>query len=249
MPGRAAGLETRDLRKTYGDVTALDGVDLTLEGASTVGLVGPNGAGKTTLIKVLLGLLDPDAGEVSVFGRPPGELFAGDGPRVGYMPQGLAVYTDLTVRENVGFFAHLHGLPADERDAAVEAAVGEVGLLDRVDDRVATLSGGMQRRVSLASALVHEPELVVLDEPTVGVDPDLRARMWEHFDRLREGGSLLLMSTHYMEEASRCEQVAFLREGRLLALAEPDALLDRTDAGDLESAFRALATPGREAGP
>lgn len=248
MPDAAASLEVHGLRKTYGEVTALDGIDLRLEPETIVGLVGPNGAGKTTLIEILLGLLAPDAGKVDVFGHPPDALFDEEGPTVGYMPQGLAIYTDLTVRENVEFFARLHGIPSETRAEAVASTVEAVGLGDRIDDRVSVLSGGMQRRVSLASALVHRPRLVLLDEPTVGVDPDLRAQMWDRFHQLRGEGSLLLLSTHYMEEASRCDEVLLLREGHVLAHGEPDVLMARAEADDLESAFLALANADGEVG-
>ncbi len=234
-------LHVDGLSKRYGKITALDELTLDLEGPTIVGLVGPNGAGKTTLIKVLLGLVAPDAGEVEVFGRRPSELFGSGGPRVGYMPQGLAIYLDLTVRENVTFFARLHRIDRATRAQAVEQAVATVGLSDRVDDPVAELSGGMQRRVSLASTIVHSPELLVLDEPTVGVDPELRSRMWSAFRDLRDEGSLLLLSTHYLGEAGRCDVVVFLRQGRVLAVDTPDALLARTGTDELEEAFLALA--------
>ncbi len=234
-------VQAQGLQKTYGDITALDGLDLDLRGPQILGLVGPNGAGKTTLIKILLGLVTPDGGHVEVFGRAPSALFDRGGPPVGYMPQGLAIYPDLTIRQNVRFFAHLHRLPRDQRAAAVEAAVGTVGLSDRIDDPVSDLSGGMQRRVSLASTLVHRPRFLVLDEPTVGVDPDLRAQMWAEFRELRDAGSLLIMSTHYLGEAARCDQVVFLRQGRTLAVDTPDRLLEQAGTDDLEEAFIRLA--------
>ncbi|NHN47934.1 ABC transporter ATP-binding protein [Halostella sp. JP-L12] len=226
------------LRRSFGPVTALDGVDLRLDGPAIVGVAGPNGAGKTTLIEMLLGLLAPDEGTVRVNGVDPLSFDADDRRRLGYMPQHEAVYRDLTVRENVAFFARLYG--ADDRASAVAAAVDFVGLADRADDRLSELSGGMIRRASLACAVVHDPGVLFLDEPTVGLDPELRATMWDGFRERRDDGTLALVSTHYLGEARHCDRVLFLRNGRVLAFDSPDAFLDRTGTEDLEAAFLAL---------
>jgi ABC-2 type transport system ATP-binding protein len=231
-------LAARGLRKTYGPITALDGIDLQLAEPQILGVAGPNGSGKTTLIRSLLGLAEPSAGEVTVDGRDALTLDAGTRARIGYMPQASAVYDDLTVRGNVRFFASLYGV--DDRAAAVDAALSIVDLGERADARIGELSGGMVRRTSLACAVVHDPDLLALDEPTVGLDPALRSSMWEGFRERRDGGSVVLVSTHYLEEVRRCDRVLLLRNGRVLALEAPATLRERTGTEDMESAFLAL---------
>jgi ABC-2 type transport system ATP-binding protein len=237
-------LTTTDLRREFGSITALDGVDLSLGDGEILGVAGPNGSGKTTLIRCLLGLLRPTAGEATVDGTPTEALAAADRRHIGYMPQARAIYDDLTVRENVAFFASLYGVGDD----AVDRALSFVDLVDRASARIGELSGGMVRRTSLACALVHDPEILFLDEPTVGLDPKLRASMWDGFRQRRNDGALVVVSTHYLGEVSRCDRVLFLREGRVLALDSPEGFLDRTDTRDLETAFLALlenAPPAR----
>jgi ABC-2 type transport system ATP-binding protein len=233
-----ASFRTAGLRREFGDVTALDGVDLAVDGAEIVGVAGPNGAGKTTLIETLLGLLAPTDGTARVDGTDPLAFDADDRRRLGYMPQHEAVYRDLTVRENVDFFARLYGV--EDRRSAVDRALEFVDLADRAGSRVSTLSGGMVRRTSLACAVVHDPDLLFLDEPTVGLDPELRASMWEGFRERRDAGATVMVSTHYLGETRNCDRVLFLREGRVLAFDAPDAFLERTGTDDLEAAFLAL---------
>jgi ABC-2 type transport system ATP-binding protein len=237
----APRLEVTGLRHAFGKQPAVDGVSLRLDRPLIVGIVGPNGSGKTTMIRAMMGLLRPQEGQILIEGRTPHDAVAKGLVPVGYMPQNEALYTDLTVEQNLRFFARLHGVSRGRRTQAVDEAIALVRLGERVGDRVAQLSGGMRRRVSLAAALVHRPRLVVLDEPTVGVDPELRADMWREFARLRDGGSLLLMSTHYLGEAQRCDLVVFLRQGRILAGDTPAALMKRTRTADLEEAFLALS--------
>jgi len=227
-----------DLRRTFGDVTALDGIDLDLDGPEILGVAGPNGAGKTTFVETVLGLLAPTAGRVRVNGTDPLAFDAADRRRLGYMPQHEAVYRDLTARENVDFFARLYGV--DDRDAAVDRALSFVDLADRADSRVSSLSGGMIRRTSLACAVVHDPDVLVLDEPTVGLDPQLRATMWEGFRARREAGALVIVSTHYLGEARHCDRVLFLRNGRVLDCDTPAAFEAKTGTDDLEAAFLSL---------
>jgi len=226
------------LRKEYGAVTALDGVDLSLDGPGILGVAGPNGSGKTTLIHAVLGLVSPTAGDVRVDGTSPSDFDASDRGRFGYMPQHAAVYDDLTVRENVAFFASLYDV--EDRRAAVDRALGFVDLEDRADSRITALSGGMVRRTSLACAIVHEPDLLFLDEPTVGLDPELRTAMWDGFRERRDDGARVVVSTHYLEEVKHCDGVCFLRDGRVLALDSPTGVLERTGAADLEGAFLAM---------
>lgn len=235
-------LRTEGLRREFGDVTALDGIDLGVAGPEILGVAGPNGAGKTTLIETLLGLLAPTDGTATVDGVDPLSFDGADRRRLGYMPQHDAVYRDLTVRENVDFFARLYGV--DERRGAVEDVLEFVDLADRADSRVATLSGGMIRRTSLACAVVHDPDVLFLDEPTVGLDPQLRATMWDGFRQRRDDGTLVVLSTHYLGEARNCDRVLFLRDGRVLAVDAPRTFLERTGTDDLEAAFLAMLEDG-----
>jgi len=225
------------LRKEFGATTALDDVDLSVEGPTILGVAGPNGSGKTTLVRCLLGAVSPTAGDVRVAGTRPDSFAAADRRRLGYMPQHAAVYDTLTVRENVAFFARLYGV---DDPAAVEDALSVVDLSDRADSRVDELSGGMVRRASLACALVHDPDVLALDEPTVGLDPELRAAMWEEFRERRDDGALVIVSTHYLGEVDRCDRVLLLREGRVLALDSPAGIREQTNTDDLEDAFLAL---------
>lgn len=226
------------LRKEYGAVTALDGVDLSINGSGILGVAGPNGSGKTTLIHCLLGLASPTAGEARVGDTQPAAFDAADRRRIGYMPQHTAVYDDLTVRENVAFFAKLYGV--DDRAAAVDCALSFVDLEERAHSRIDELSGGMIQRTSLACALVHDPDILFLDEPTVGLDPKLRAEMWDVFRERRDNDALVVVSTHYLGEVKHCDRVLFLRAGRVIALDSPEDVLENTGAENLEDAFLAL---------
>lgn len=227
-----------DLSREFGSITALDGIDVTVEDPEIVGLVGPNGAGKTTLIRCLLGLLGPTTGSSSIDGTQSTDLDRADRARIGYMPQDVAVYRDLTVRENVAFFARLYGV--ENPGGAIDEALSFVDLRGREDARIGELSGGMVRRTSLACTLVADPDVLFLDEPTVGLDPELRAGMWDRFQERRDAGTLLVVSTHYLGEADNCDRVLFLRDGRVLAFDRPDALLERTDTSTLTDAFLSL---------
>jgi ABC-2 type transport system ATP-binding protein len=223
-----------DLVKCFGAIRALDGLSLEVRPGEKYGLLGPNGSGKTTLIRSFVGLIAPDSGEVRVFGEPvPSPLVTN---RVGYMTQSAALYEDLTVRENLLFFARLFGV-SGSAVARVREVLDLVDLTSRADSPVRTLSGGMRQRASLATALVHEPGLMLLDEPTVGVDPELRLTLWDHFDRLNALGKTFVISTHVMDEAERCGRVGLLRAGRLLAEGSPRELKERAGASTLEEAY------------
>ncbi len=199
------------------------------------GLLGPNGSGKTTLIRALVGLIRPDEGTVRVLGEtmPHRSVLA----RIGYMTQAPALYADLSVEENVRFFAEIFGAHDGGR---VSEVLRLVQLDQRARDVVATLSGGMRQRLSLACALVHRPALLLLDEPTVGVDPELRVQFWAYFKHLAGEGVTLVVSSHVMDEAERCDRLGLLREGRLLALGTAAELRERARAATLEAAFLTL---------
>jgi ABC-2 type transport system ATP-binding protein len=230
-------VEAREVRKRFGEVTALDGLSLSVNAGEIYGLLGPNGSGKTTLIRALAALLRPDAGELRVFGQAPRAAVASGA--VGYMTQAAALYAELSVEENLRFFAALQGV--GDPDVRIEDALRTVDLLDRRRSVVATLSGGMRTRVSLAATLLHRPRLLLLDEPTVGVDPALRRDFWTHFRALAASGTTILVSSHVMDEASRCDRLGLIRSGRLLAQGTAAELVARAGTTDLEGAFLALA--------
>ena len=210
----------------------LDTVSCAVPAGRVTGLLGPSGCGKTTLLRSVVGVQRTTAGTVEVLGRPAGD--AALRGSVGYATQATSVYADLTARENVAFFAALHG------SGAVDRALSDVALGPLAGRLVAGLSGGERARVSLACALVGSPELLVLDEPTVGLDPVLRRDLWQLFHELAAGGTTLLVSSHVLDEASRCDRLLLLREGRLLADQSPDGLRAQTGEGDLERAFLRL---------
>jgi ABC-2 type transport system ATP-binding protein len=243
---RASALSVRDLGKNFGEVVALDHVTLEVPTGLVVGLIGPNGAGKTTLIRVLLGLTRATTGDARIFGRPVSSR-AGSA-RVGYMPQDLAVYTDLTVEENLHLFGRLYGLEGPRLKARSREVLELVRLTDRRRSTVATLSGGMRRRVSFAAALLPDPDLLLLDEPTVGVDPELRSEFWEYFHRLTADGKTIVLTTHYLEEANHADRVVFLHAGAVLATGAPAGLKARTGAVTLEEAFLRLVRARRDGG-
>jgi ABC-2 type transport system ATP-binding protein len=237
MTGPAIRIE--ELRVRRGDKVVLPNVSLELPAGRVIGLLGPSGSGKTTLIRAIVGVQIVESGSVGVLGLP-----AGSPPlraRVGYVTQAPSVYGDLTVRENLRYFARVVGAPP----GSVEKAIETVGLTEQADQVVGTFSGGLsggeRSRVSLATALLGRPELLVLDEPTVGLDPVLRRDLWNTFHRLAEEGATLLVSSHVMDEAERCHELVLLREGRVVATGSPVALREQTGEHDLEEAFLRLA--------
>lgn len=218
-----------------GDKPVLCGISLTIAPGTVTGLLGPSGSGKTTLIRAVVGVQIVHGGDVTVLGRPGGTPDLRR--RVAYVTQAPSIYADLTVRENLTYFARVMSAPA----ARIEEVVATVGLRHELDRVAATLSGGERSRASLAVALLGDPELLVLDEPTVGLDPVLRQGLWETFHALAARGVTLLISTHVMDEASRCHELVLIREGRIVATGSPEQLLRETASDDLEQAFIALA--------
>ena len=230
-----ASVVVRDLRVRRDHHEVLHGIGFDLSPAQVTGLIGPSGGGKTTLMRVLVGVQRGVTGTVEVLGLPAGS--AALRPRIGYLTQAPAVYGDLTVAENLRYFAALLGVTA----ARVEEVVDQVDLRPQHDQVVNSLSGGQRARVSLATALLGEPELLVLDAPTVGLDPVLRHDLWQLFHDLAQKGATVLVSSHVMDEASRCDRLLLLRDGLLVADDSPAGLLRSTGAADVEAAFLALA--------
>jgi len=229
-----SAIRVEHLRVVRGGNVVLPDLSCEVPGGTVTGLLGPSGSGKTTLLRAVVGVQRVAGGVVEVLGLP-----AGSPPlraRVGYMTQAPSVYGDLTVRENLRFFARVLGAPA----SAVGKAIADVALADFADRVVNKLSGGQRTRVSLAAALLGEPELLVLDEPTVGLDPLLRRDLWQLFHELAAAGKTLLVSSHVMDEADRCDLLLLLRDGRLLAQDTPAAIRARTGADKLDDAFLRL---------
>jgi ABC-2 type transport system ATP-binding protein len=230
----ALAVEVDDLLVVRGHTRAVDGVSFSLHSGEVTGLLGPSGSGKTSLLRSLVGVQITTGGTVTVFGRPAGSAELRD--QIGYVTQAPSVYDDLTVAENVHFFARVLGVAREE----AEQTIRDVDLHQVHDKRVLNLSGGQRSRVSLAVALLGNPRLLVLDEPTVGLDPVLRRDLWAMFHRLADAGAAVLVSSHVMDEAQRCDRLLLMRDGRLIADETPSALLERTGAADVESAFLTL---------
>ena len=235
--GLAPAIQAIDLRKSFGEIHAVDGVSFELDAGRIYGMLGPNGSGKTTLIRMLTGLGRPTSGEARVLGVPmPSRPNLA---RIGYMTQSDGIYPELTAIENARFFAAMYGVR--EPDAA-DAALAVVELSDRAGTLASELSGGLRRRLSLACALVHRPPVLFLDEPTVGVDPALRVQFWTHFHDLVRDGTTIVVSSHVMDEADRCDELLFMRAGRVIAQGTADDLRDRAGTTDLEQAFLHFST-------
>lgn len=246
-----------DLYKAYGDLVAVGGLSLELKRGEIFGLLGPNGAGKTTMISMLVGLLRPDSGSVMVEYQPGQQgdpLLPIVRRAIGIAPQSLSLYDELTARENLEFFGKLYGLAGKHLKQRVDWSLEFSGLADRQRDRVGTFSGGMSRRLNIAVALIHEPAMLLLDEPTVGVDPQSRNHIFESIEQLKEDGLTILYTTHYMEEARRlCDRVAIVDHGKLLAMDTVDGLIEQYGGRsvvecELKSCPDDVQLPGRRDG-
>ena len=240
-PSNSLAVDVHDLRVRRGPHLALDEVSLQVTRGSITGLLGPSGCGKTTLMRSIVGGQIVESGTVTVLGLPAGTVELRR--RVGYVTQSASVYPDLTVTDNVAYFASLYGRPRSTVHETIEA----VGLGSHARTRADALSGGQLGRVSLVCALVGDPELLVLDDPTVGLDPLLRVELWEHFRSLARRGVTVLVSSHVMDEADRCDDLLLLREGRLVGQLTPAQLRDRTGETRLEDAFLRLIRTSTEA--
>ncbi len=247
-----AVLVCTELRKRFGDVQAVSGISFRIAAGETYGLLGPNGAGKTTTISMVCGLLEPDAGAVEIAGAPLTTRSVAAKAAIGYVPQDLAIYPDLSAAENLRFFARLYGIPAAKSRERVTEVLEVVGLAERGDDQAKTYSGGMKRRLNIGIGLLHRPRLLVLDEPTVGVDPQSRNAILESVERLAAEGMAVLYTTHYMEEAERlCDRIGIVdlgelkaegTRGELVALVGQHDRVQLQGSGDLEAGARACGT-------
>jgi ABC-2 type transport system ATP-binding protein len=230
-------IDVNQVSFNYAKLQVIDGLSLQIPRGVSFGLLGPNGAGKTTLIRLIVGLLQPHRGQINILGRKPARQSAGI---IGYMPQLPSLYAELSVQQNVGFFAAIYSLTdRKKRMARVEDAIKLVELWDRRGDSVQNLSGGMKQRVSLACAIAHDPPILLLDEPTVGLDPELRCVFWDYFSNLTRQGRTLIISSHTMDDASHCDLLAFMRQGKVIATGTPTELKKATGKADatLEDAF------------
>jgi len=233
----SAAILTRGLRKTFGPLVAVEGLDLEVHRGEIFGLLGPNGSGKTTTIRMLTGLLPPSAGTAEIVGVDVVKSPEAVRRRIGYMSQRFGLYEDLTVEENLNFYAGLYGLAGEERKQRVSLQLQVIGLYDRRRRLAGTLSGGWKQRLALACATTHRPELVFLDEPTAGVDPLARRRFWQAIARNAAAGMTVVVTTHYMDEAELCHRLAFLSRGHLIGLGTPKEITARFGLPTVEDVF------------
>jgi ABC-2 type transport system ATP-binding protein len=236
-PVADAAVHTERLRKTFGTLVAVDSLDLTIPRGEVFGLLGPNGSGKTTAIRMLCGLIEPTSGTASVAGfdvtREPERVKQ----NIGYMSQKYGLYDDLTVYENLRFYATVYGLHGDERTRRLEQMLDDLHLRQRAEQRAGTLSGGWKQRLALACATAHEPPMLFLDEPTAGVDPASRREFWSRIHALASSGTTILVTTHYMDEASQCGRLGFLSRGHLIAIGTPAEVVKQFGQATVEDVF------------
>jgi ABC-2 type transport system ATP-binding protein len=231
-------IDVRDLNKSFGDKHVVRDLSLRVPRGQIFGFLGPNGSGKTTSIRMICGLLTADSGSGTCLGYDVMKQSAAIKREVGYMTQRFSLWEDLTIRENLDFIARMYGM--DRRPEAVAQAIEKLGLTARKDQLAGTLSGGWKQRLALAACLLHKPKLLLLDEPTAGVDPKARRDFWLELRALADQGITVLVSTHYMDEASRCDQLAYIAYGKLLAVGTAAELISSTNEKDLEAVFISL---------
>lgn len=233
-------VETVKLRKEFGSLVALEGLDMVVRKGEVFGLLGPNGSGKTTAIRILCGLLAPTSGTAMVAGIDVVAQPEAVRRRIGYMSQKFGLYEDLTIGENLRFYSGLYGLHGAAQETRARELLDELGLAKREHQLAGTLSGGWKQRMALACATAHRPLLLFLDEPTAGVDPASRQRFWEYIGQLARGGTTIFVTTHYMDEAERCDRLVFLAWGKLIADGSPAEILEHFGQKSLEDVFIAL---------
>jgi ABC-2 type transport system ATP-binding protein len=215
-------IDIHDLEFNYGALKVINGLSLQVSKGISFGMLGANGSGKTTLIRLMVGLLKPDSGTIKCLGRTPSPSIARE---IGYMPQLPSLYSELTVEENIDFFAHIYGiLDKKQRAERVSEVIKVIDLWKKRKSVVARLSGGMKQRVSLGCAIAHNPPLMFLDEPTVGLDPDVRVHFWKFFNRLTAGGATIVITSHTLDDAAHCQKLVFLRQGAIIAQGAPEEL-------------------------
>jgi ABC-2 type transport system ATP-binding protein len=230
-------ISLNNLSFSFGKLKVINGITLEIPKGISFGLLGANGSGKTTLIRLMVGLLKPAAGSIQCLGKP---ASAKNAKLVGYMPQLPSLYSELTVAQNIDFFAHIYGLnDKKQRKQRVDETIQQIDLSEKRNVQIMKLSGGMKQRVSLGCAIVHQPRLIFLDEPTVGLDPELRVHFWEFFGNLTKSGTTLVISSHTMDDAAHCQRLLFLWQGKVIALGTPDELKASTGKPEatLEDAF------------
>lgn len=232
---RESSIIIRNVCRSFGHKEVLHDISLEVKSSEIFGLLGPSGSGKTTLVKIIAGIDEATKGDVHVLGVPMPKL--GMLKRIGYMAQSDALYTELTAKENLEFFASLFGLRGARQKQRIEAVMTLVNLTEHLKRPIASYSGGMKRRLSLAIALLHEPEVLILDEPTVGIDPVLRKSIWDELDQLSKSGTTILVTTHVMDEADKCHRLGMIRDGHLIAVGSPEDLKRETASSTIEEAF------------
>ncbi|MFC5465240.1 ABC transporter ATP-binding protein [Lederbergia graminis] len=237
MENKRSCVSVRHISKSFGKHQVLEDINLDIYEGEIFGLLGPSGAGKTTLVKQLSGLDTPTSGENYIFQEKMPDLKLIN--RIGYMAQSDALYEELSAKENLQFFAELYGLKGTKQSQRIKEVMKLVQLLDHINKPISTYSGGMKRRLSLAIALLHEPEILILDEPTVGIDPVLRKSIWGAFYELKQQGTTLIVTTHVMDEADKCDRLGLIREGKLIAVGTPQQLKEETKTTSIEDAFLA----------
>ena len=236
-PAQPAAVVTIALRKAFGDLVAVDSLDLTISRGEVFGLLGANGSGKTTTIRMLCGLITPTSGTATVVGFDIGRESDRIRRAIGYMSQKFGLYDDLTVAENLRFYASVYGLRGREREARLTELLADLDLTPRAGQLAGTLSGGWKQKLALACATAHRPQMLFLDEPTAGVDPAARRRFWQIIYRLAADGTTILVTTHYMDEAERCQRLAFLSRGHLIAVGTPDEIPRQFGQPTIEDVF------------
>ncbi len=236
----APAVRTVALRKVFGPLVAVEGLDLSIPRGQVFGLLGPNGSGKTTTIRMLCGLMQPTSGSATVVGHDIVSESEAIRRKIGYMSQRYGLYDDLTVEENVRFYGTVYGLHGTTREERLERHLHELDLVGRRGQLAGTLSGGWKQRLALACATAHRPEMLFLDEPTAGVDPAARRTFWETIYDLARRGTTILVTTHYMDEAARCERLAFLSRGHLIGVGTPEEITRQFDQPTIEDVFIAL---------